>query len=82
MSDTQDDQGRGELIAALHQVTVFAEGLLALLEKLAEADQRGVSMTEADGERLRTGIVNWRAQLDTFKQRLNSVTITPADRVM
>ena len=79
MTDTQDD-GRVDLIAALHQVTTFAEGLLALLEKLAEADQRGVSTTEADGARLRAGIENWRAQLDTFKVRLASLLVVPPDR--
>lgn len=80
MTEKRDD-GRGELIAALHQVTTFAEGLLDLLEKLAEAEDRGVSMSEADGERLRAGIVNWRAQVDVFKTRLHSLTITPPDQV-
>ena len=80
MTDKQDD-GRGELIAALHQVTGFAEGLLNLTEKLQLALESGVPMSDEDGARLRAGISNWRAQMDTFKQRLASLTIQPPDRV-
>ena len=79
MTDQHND-GRGELIAALHQVTTFAEGLLSLTEKLQHALEAGVPMSDEDGARLRGGIENWRAQLDVFKQRLPSVTIQPPDR--
>ena len=79
MTDTQDD-GRGELIAALHQVTTFAEGLLNLTEKLQLALASGVPMSDEDGARLRAGIENWRAQMEVFKTRLNSLTISPPER--
>jgi hypothetical protein len=80
MTDKQDD-GRGELIAALHQVTTFAEGLLNLTEKLQLALESGVPMSDEDGARLRAGIANWRAQMEVFKTRLNSLTISPPSRL-
>jgi len=71
MTDEHSDRGRAELIAARHQVTTFVEGLLDVLEELAEAEQRGVSMTQADEVRLRAGIATWRAQVEIFKTRLH-----------
>jgi len=77
MTDEHDGDVRGELIAALHQVTTFAEGLLSLTEKLQQALDAGVPMSGDDGARLRVGIESWRAQLEVFKQRLPSLTVPP-----
>jgi len=62
-------------------VTTFAEGLLNLTEKLQQALEAGVPMSDEDGARLRAGIGNWRAQLDTFKQRLASLLVVPPSQV-
>jgi hypothetical protein len=57
-------------------VTLFAEGKLALSERLVLAydDQRP---TPEDLAGMHAGVVRWREQLAGFRQRLTAVSIEP-----
>jgi hypothetical protein len=75
-----DSTERSELIAALHQVTTFAEGLLRQTEQLLsvlEADERPSPHELAE---VRANVNLWREQVAILKQRLASLTVEPPTR--
>jgi len=65
---------RDELIAALHQLTAFTEGLLTLSERPLKAHDTNARPSVEELAAMREGVVRWRAQLDGFKQRLVAAT--------
>jgi len=65
---------RDELIAALHQLTAFTEGLLTLCERLVTAYDTEVHPSAEELAAMRDGLVRWREQLEGFKQRLAAAT--------
>jgi hypothetical protein len=70
-----DSTERAELIAALHLVTSFAEGLLRQTEVLLsafEADTRPTARELAD---VRASVERWREQVEILRQRLVSLTV-------
>jgi hypothetical protein len=72
---------REELIGALQQITAFAEGLLALSERLVvgyTTDERPTAQELAD---MRAGVARWREQLAGFRQRLTALSIEPPARL-
>jgi DNA repair exonuclease SbcCD ATPase subunit len=66
---------REELIAALHQLTTFIEGLLTLNERLLTTYDTDRRPSAEDLTAMREGNARWREQLEAFKQRLAAATV-------
>jgi hypothetical protein len=73
---------RAELIAALHQAAIFAEGLLDLNERLLNALATGENRPDSEElDYLRAGLSRWREQISTLRQRINGLTVEPPKRM-
>jgi hypothetical protein len=73
---------RTELIAALHQVTGFAEGLIALTRQLLESLEGGRERPSAeDLAAMRAGLEQWQAALDGVRRRIAALTTPPTGRM-
>jgi hypothetical protein len=72
---------RAELIAAVHQLTAFTEGLLALNERLVRAYDTDARPSVDELAARRDGVVRWREQLEGFEQRLAAATVLGAGRL-
>jgi hypothetical protein len=73
---------RTELIGALHQVTGFAEGLLALTRQLLDSLEGGRERpSEEDLSTMRAGLEKWQAALEGIRRRVASMTITRPERM-
>jgi hypothetical protein len=57
---------RDELIAALHQLMAFTEGLLTLSERLVRAYDTDARPIVEELAAMRDGLVRWREQLEGF----------------
>jgi hypothetical protein len=55
---------RDELIAALHQLTAFTEGLLTLSEWLLNAYDTDARPSAEELAAMRDGVTRWREQLE------------------
>jgi hypothetical protein len=75
------ESDRDELIAALHQVTAFAEGLLALNERLVATHGTDERPTPDELAAMRDGVARWREQLASFRQRLAAFSVEPPTRL-
>jgi hypothetical protein len=72
---------RTELIGALHQVTGFAEGLIALTRQLLESLEGGRERpSEQDVSEMRAGLERWQAAIDGVRKRVASLTTEAAER--
>jgi hypothetical protein len=79
--NTRRQQGeRAELIAALHQVITFAEGLLRQTELLLSAFEADTRPTPRELAEVRANVERWREQVDILRQRLVSLTVEPTSR--
>jgi hypothetical protein len=72
---------RAELIAALTNAVLVADGLLEACPHLTKALEWKSPPTEAQIGEARTHLNRWREDLDRLKLRLASVTIEPPTRV-
>jgi hypothetical protein len=70
---------RAELLAALHQITAFTEGLLTLSERLVRAYDTDMRPSVEELAAMRDGVVRWRAQLEAFKQRIAAASVLGDD---
>jgi len=75
-----DDSDRAELIAALHRVTEFAEGLLRQTELLLSAWESNLRPSTAQLKEIRTNVELWREQALILRTRLASMTLEPPSR--
>jgi hypothetical protein len=72
---------RAELIAALHQSTVFNEGMLELNVRLLDALSPGANPPDAEEiEYMRAALGRWQEQMTTLRQRMASLTVEPPHR--
>ena len=81
MSDRLGDEERAELIAALTNAVLVADGLLEACRHLTKALEWKSPPTEQQITDARKHLERWRKDLDKLKQRLASVTIEPPTRV-
>jgi hypothetical protein len=75
-----DSTERAELIAALHRVTAFAEGLLRQTELLLSAFEADTRPSPRELAEVRASVERWREQVDILRQRLVSLTVEPPSR--
>jgi len=76
-----DKDERAELIAALHQSTVFAEEMLDLNERLLDALSPGANRPDTDEiESMRLAVARWQDQMAKLRQRMARLTIEPPER--
>jgi hypothetical protein len=74
------DEERAELIGALTNAVLVADGLLEACRYLTKALEWKSPPTEAQIGEARTHLNRWREDRDKLKQRLASVTIEPPTR--
>jgi hypothetical protein len=69
-----DSTERAELIAVLHQVTTFAEGLLRQTEQLLGSLEADTKPSVRELAEVRANVNLWREQVAILRQRLASLT--------
>jgi hypothetical protein len=75
-----DSTERAELIAVLHQVTTFAEGLLRQTEQLLSALEADAKPSPHELAEVRANANLWREQVEILRKRLASLTVEPPSR--
>jgi hypothetical protein len=74
------DEERGELIAALTDAVLTADGLLEACQRLTNALEWEPKPSTQQLEAARNTLAGWRKEIDRLKQRLASITIPPPAR--
>jgi hypothetical protein len=74
------DEERAQLIGALTNAVLVADGLLEACRHLIKALEWKTPPSDEQIAAARTHVDRWRADLDKLKQRLVSVTIEPPSR--
>ena len=74
------DDERAELIAALTDAVVTADGLLEACQRLTHALEWEPRPSTQQLEAARSTLAGWRSEIDRLKQRLASITIPPPAR--
>jgi hypothetical protein len=75
------DEERAELVKALANAVLVAEGMLEACRHLTKALDWQTPPSPEQIEAARQNLDRWRAELDKLKQRLVAVTIEPPTRV-
>ena len=75
-----NEDERAELIAALHQSTVFNERMLELNAAPRCVVARCESARDREIEYMRAALGRWQEQMAKLRQRMASLTIQPPDR--
>jgi hypothetical protein len=75
------DEEHSELLKALVNAVMIADGMLESCRHLTNALEWQTAPSPQQIQAARQHLERWRADLDTLKQRLASVTIEPPTRV-
>ena len=78
---SQQEIGRGDLLAALNDMATFSEGLLDVTETLISMLGSDTRPTPEDLARWRQGLDGWRLNCVELRQRIAGLAHVPPDRV-